>query len=477
MLPDDSQASPQLMTDLIERYELDLSRRAKKVSLHESIQQSLVSNPQISKQFALYQGLVWDSIATRREWLPSVTLDSPLAPAGYSQKSIEFYKRPQKTQVSSRDFTMQNGYQYNPQLKAAWSLLSLSRSSRLASQKDNIYSQELRLRQSIRELVFNVQSDYYALQMARQEEDVYQGIFDFSRNLIAQLSAQKSSPGYGKIIAALKARSLQSLSLRVSSQQEVIRLSAALASQMGLPGDAFVLPSQKLALDGEWTSRLNQTLQEASQRREEIKIAESQSNALSNQADALLRNYIPEVSIEAAAKFEANNYGLNKTGSEDYHQDGYTLDKSLGLRFKWTIFDSGVLAAQASSFRKKALASQKQAALDQLVINSQVKSAYAVYSSQLIQLPVVKRELDQSLLSLGLRVEESSYPTVTTISNLIQALDQYQSAASRWFLTIKKYNTATAQLYRYTSQWPNGVDELVGSSLQYLNGIDLEATR
>lgn len=474
-LPDDSQSSTQVMKDLIERYELDLSRHATKVSLQESIQESLANNPIALQQFSLYQGLVWDSISTRREWLPSISFDSPTGAIGYNQKLTEIYALPQSSRSWSRTFTLQNGSQFKPQLKLEWSLLNLSRSSRLSAQKDEIYSQGLRLRQSIRDLILGVQSDYYELQMARQEEDVFEGIYEFSKKLISSLESKELSINNEKIIAALRARSLQALSLRVSSQQNVIRLSASLSSRMALPVDSFVLPSERLMVDGRWNTSLMRAIEIAMARREEIRIAQSQASSFNNQANALVRRYVPEVAAEAVGKVENNSYRLNQTASDDYlSANGYTLDKTLGVQVKWKIFDSGVLAAQSSAFRKRALSSLQQSELDRLTIDAQVKSAYAVYSSQLIQLPVVKRELDQSLLSLELRSEQSKNPTVTSITNLIQALDQYQSAASRWFLTIQKYNTAVAQLYRYTSQWPTGVGSQVGSTLRYVSGINLE---
>ena len=476
-LPDNSESSTQIMSDLIERFELDLSRHAKRYSLEESIQRSLEKNPIALKEFRLYQGLIWDSIATRREWMPSITIDSPNGPVGYNRKLTEIYTLPESNNKWSRAFSLQEGSQGKPRVKIEWSILNLSRNSRLGAQKDSIDAQELKLRQSIRELVLDVQSDFYELQMARQEEDVFQGIYDFSRNLVAKLESNSSNQSGEKIIAALKARSLQALSLRVSAQQNVIRLSSSLASMMALPADSFVLPSERLAVNGDWGMKLLPTIDIARKRREEVKIAKVQADSFRQQAKALLRGYIPEVKVEAIGKVESSSYSLRQTQSDDYlDANGFTLDKSVGLNLSWKVFDSGVLAAQSSAFRKKESSSLQQSQLDLLNIDTQVKSAYAVYSSQLIQLPVVKRELDQALLSLELRYEQSQQPSVTTITNLIQAIDQYQSAASRWFVTIQKYNTAIAQLYRYTSQWPKGVGSQVDTALGYMSHVDLETT-
>ena len=102
------------------------------------------------------------------------------------------------------------------------------------------------------------------------------------------------------------------------------------------------------------------------------------------------------------------------------------------------------------------------------------KSAFGTYTGQLIQLPIVKRELDQSLLSLESRTEECKTLTPTSIANLVHSLDQYQNAASRLFLLINNYNIAVARLYRFTSQWPVGVDELIKSSLHDLSEVNLE---
>lgn len=468
--PNDSAA---VMAEMIRDYEINLSAVAKKMSLNECISQALENNPNIMRQFKLYEGLVWDSISTGREWLPALTLDSP---TGYRNKTIETYSFSQLNPPSTREFRLQNGSNLKPELKISWSLLNLSRSSLLQSQRDDIFSQGLRLRKDVRELVLGVQSDYYDLQRARQEEDVFNGIYELTQKLLRLSDSKNLSQESDDILAALKGRSLQALSLRVSSQQNVVRLSASLASRLALPPDSFILPSDKLALKERWNQRLNDTISTALERREEIKISNSQSKAATDRANSLVRKYIPEIAAEASAKLENDNFRLN-TNTSNYISttNAYTLDKLVGVRLKWTIFDSGVLAAQSSSFIKKAQASQAQAALDRLAVEAQVKTAYSAYAAQLIQLPVVKREIDQTLLSLKLRSEQANRNSVSSITNLIQALDQYQSAASRWFATLQQYNEAIAQLYRYSSKWPPGVASQISSNLDYIQGINMEA--
>lgn len=465
--------SAEVMAEMIRDYEINLSAVAKKMSLKECISLALENNPNIMRQFRLYEGLVWDSISTRREWLPALTLDSPI---GYRNKTIETYSFPKSNSSSFRDFRLQNGSNLKPELKISWSLLNLSRNSLLQSQREDIFSQKLRFRQDVRELVLSVQSDYYDLQRARQEEDVFNGIYEFTQKLLHLSDSEHLSQESDDILAALKARSLQALSLRVSSQQNVVRLSASLASRLALPPDSFILPSEKLVIKGRWDQRLNETISTALERREEIKISNSQSKAATDRAKSLVRKYIPEIAAEASGKLENDNFRLNtNTSNSTSTTNAYTLDKFVGVRFKWTIFDSGVLAAQSSSFRKRAQASQEQAALDRLAVEAQVKTAYSAYASQLIQLPVVKREIDQTLLSLQVRSEQANSDSVSSITNLIQALDQYQSAASRWFATLQKYNEAIAQLYRYSSKWPPGVASQISSKLDYFQGINMEA--
>jgi outer membrane protein TolC len=469
---DESIETAEAMAEMIRNYEIDLSKAAKKMTLDECISSALENNPDITRQFRLYEGLVWESISTRREWLPALTFNSPI---GYRNKKIETYTS-RSNSSSSRVIQLQDGSNLKPELKLSWSLLNLSRNSFLQSQQENIFSQELRLRQNVRELVLDVQSDYYDLQRARQEEDVYNGIYQLTSKLLRLISSRPLSHESDDFLAALKARSLQALSLRVSSQQNVIRLSASLASLLALPSNSFVLPSDKLVVKGRWDQRLNGTISTALERREEIKIAKSQSKASNELANSLIRKYIPELTAEAAVRLENDNYFLKTNTSDNSPRiNTYTLDKFAGVQVKWNIFDGGVLAAQSSSFRKKALASQEQAALDSLTIEAQIKLAYSAYVSQVINMPVVKRELRQTLASLRVSTEQANKNSLSSITDLIQALDQYQSAAIRWFTTLQKYNEAIAQLHRYSSKWPPGVSRKVSSRLDYIQGISMDA--
>ena len=464
----------EVMTELMRDYENDLTAVAKKISLNECINLALENNPNITRQFMLYEGLTWDSISTRREWLPALNMVSPM---GYRNKTIETYSFSKSNSSTSRRIRLQEGSNLKPELKLNWSLLNLSRNSLLQSQQENIFSQGLRLRQDVRELVLNVQSDYYHLQRERQEEDVFNGIHKLTLKLLRLRNSKNPSQQSNDILAALEARSLQALSLRVSSRQNVVRLSASLASRLGLPPGSFILPTEQLVRKGRWDQRLMDTISTALERREEIMISNSQSKASTGRANSLARKYIPEISAEVTGKLENDNFHLKTNTSDNTStSNAYTLDKSVGVRIKWKIFDSGVLAAQSSSLRKKAFASQEQAALDRLAVEAQVKTAYSSYGSQIIQIPVVKRELDQTLVSLQVRAEQANVNSASSVTNLIQALDQYQSAASRWFITLQKYNEAIAQLYRYSSRWPPGVASQISTKLDYIKGIDLESS-
>lgn len=466
------QISSETMKSLIKEMEIDLSRVAEKVSLDAAIHSALSRNPNLVEQYRLFQGLLWDSIATRREWLPSLNLDAPL---GFGSKSVELYSLPRASSWS-RELSLKNGTNFKPELKLAWSILNLSRVSRLESQKSTIAAQGLNLRQAARELILDVQEDYYSLQRARQEEDVYQGIYNFCQRKIGSFGpSPKHSNQDSQVLAALRARALQALALRVAAQQNVVRLSASLAKRMALPTGSFVLPDKHLEIYGHWQSKLNQSVQTALANREEIKIADLRADALNSQAEATLRRYIPELTAEGVMKIENENYQLSRSNSADLlSAKGLSVDNSVSLRMKWILFDSGVLAAQASGLRKKASAINKQAELDHLQISAEVKSAYASYSSQLIQLPVLKSELQQALTSLDLRAVQANALNADLITNLIQSLDQYQSAATRWFAAQQEYNSSIARLYRATSEWPVEIAPQLTDILGYLEGIDFQ---
>ncbi len=136
------------------------------------------------------------------------------------------------------------------------------------------------------------------------------------------------------------------------------------------------------------------------------------------------------------------------------------------------MFDSGVLAASASSLYKQASALEMQAKSERLDTARQVKSAYGEYTSQLILLPQTEEQFRAAERALT-QTQNSATTSDSYQTEFIQAIGQYQSAKINNLASIERYNTSIARLHNKTATWPEWVIPLIKSSIKFVRNVPL----
>lgn len=455
----------------IKKYIVDLDSLANRYSLIQAVEIGLASNPLLQRQYQQFQSISWKTIATRREWLPSLSISSTL---GLESKTTEAQRTQMPRSLSSNQFDLRSESLFRPIPKFSWSLINFSRSSLLQSQKTELMAQSLRVRQLARDLMLNIQTEYYNIQRIRKAQAVILTVKKICLD-IANIISTQSNESDQRQANSILARAASSESAWLSQQQQATARSAQLSALLAQPSNSYVLPSDNLIPSGEWGKDLDQSLLMARENREEIQISTLTSSSLRDQASAAMNRYLPEISLDALADYKYNQYELSKIGQTTEVGNGLIADVRAVMTVNWKFFDSGVNAAQATALRKSSQALLNQSSLDLLQAESQVKTAYADYITQLLQFPTIARELNKATRALEILLSEDPLGSQDYSVRLIQGVDQYEKAAEKWFEVQANYNISLAKLHRYTSTWPNEFLPVIRSGMIPLDGVNLDA--
>ena len=458
-------------TSRINEIEIDLSKRAKKISFKQAVTTALLNSPRPLQAYKNYQAAAWTAISTKRKWRPTLTGSIT---AGSSGSRFELNQLP-KGAAWERELTLREASNLKPKINLNWSIFNLSRTSILNSQELATQSSSVAVRSSIRDLILRVQESYYKLQELRELENTYQLIYEICMSQynrlrqIAKTSKTNSSEDYPD----LETRALEALTLRVLTQQQVINASSTLAAEIGLAEDSFVLPSETLEPHGKWTLGLEESLENALKLNDNITIADLNASTIYEEAKSKRLEYAPEISLEAKASYENEQFSIGNSASPDIRTArGLKSDYSIGAILKWKMFDSGVLAASASSLYKQASALEMQAKSERLDTARQVKSAYGEYTSQLILLPQTEEQFRAAERALT-QTQNSATTSDSYQTEFIQAIGQYQSAKINNLASIERYNTSIARLHNKTATWPEWVIPLIKSSIKFVRNAPL----
>lgn len=139
------------------------------------------------------------------------------------------------------------------------------------------------------------------------------------------------------------------------------------------------------------------------------------------------------------------------------------VESQFGLGFDWTIFDGGILRAEAAALRSRSRATQAQADLDRLSVTRQVRDSHAAMVISMIVEDTAAEQLAEARRSLAAAVRDyrsgrsDATRVVQTTSALREAADTYRGA-------VRRHNDAIAGLYRHSARWPEDTLPLLSSA-------------
>jgi outer membrane protein TolC len=435
-----------------------LKARARQASLQEALEQSLLNNPKLANSYSQIQASQWNLIAVRRQWYPQLTGAS----AGPAGSGFGFSGNTTRTLNSNQpgfepNTTYSNSTQALPALQLSWTFFNPSRGPSINAASESLRSQKLLFDVAARNLVLETQLAYFTLQEQQQLLRAYEDVLATTSSEVRRTEALFNN-GTASIsdVEQIRTQQYQNLGILISAYAQFVDASAALAQAMALPPGILVIPEDKLAAVGQWELPRADTLRQALALREEIQASLAQSASASWSATSLFNQYWPRFTLGASGSYATLNQAGGLPGSaltSNFQEQ--TLAGAVGIGFNWSIFDGGINAAQAELSKAQARQLLDQAAVQKLQVTREVEQAYANYQASQLALES-SREQAAAALRAATAIRERFNIGFADMTSVVQTLNQAISAANAYARSQREYNSAVANLYRSSSQWPEG---------------------
>lgn len=439
--------------------------------LQKCLQLGLKQNLLLSAGYASIQQQNYTKLSMQLENLPTISIGSvsPFLGKIHTYNSDTTYQQivpnqneqitvVEDTTISSDSFRAK---QFGPQITLTWSFFQPALWASIEAQGAVVSQEQLAFDVTARSAVLQIQQAYYQLQASKLLIDAYEKIFNLNAQQV-DLVESKFAVGLVNIgsVDQAKTQFYSQASELIQYYNQYFEDSAKLAFALNQPNDLIILPDRPLSQASTWTQSLDSTMEQALAIREEIKkYLESERSAIWNARAAVLK-YLPTLS------FEANYYGEYQNGTYQQYpypkvdRDSVYESTSFGLNFSWDIFDGGVSAANAMSYKAEARNAYFMAEHTKIQVREQVRTAYSKFKLSDIK-------LNNSILNL--KAAEQSYAAqlarykvgLSDMTSIVQSIQQLGEAIQSKTNALLDFNDSVAELYRYSAQWPDGVEIFV----------------
>jgi outer membrane protein TolC len=449
------------MTQMQERF---IKASTNLISVNDAIKLAIANNPSLQIAKSAIDSQYYDLLAARRQWIPTLVFANTLPTLGsYNSKSFVKYKNeplggvPQDYQINSKYYT------FAPEIQASWTFLSVPRAGAIKSNFYGLKSEQYLYSVSLRNLILSVQQAYYQVQSAKKLIDSFTQIYLINKRQLEILDARYSKKliDLGSL-SQTKAQYYQQLSQLISAYNQYFSACAQLSNVIGEKNYQDFVPADDLKATGSWDKDLSQTIQEAIMLREEIKSNLAMANSYKWTASALYGTYYPTFTLSALGTLTIDNGNISQPSyvqsTNNYDYSLSTVSSTVGLGFTWSLFDGGVNAASAKSYQAQAKQQLLTSIQNEELVASQVKSAFYLYQTSIESVKVTKQALDaanqaQKVANIRFQI---GFGDITTV---VQTIQLYGQAYTSYISALLDYNTAVAQLYRYSAVYPESIEQ------------------
>ena len=166
---------------------------------------------------------------------------------------------------------------------------------------------------------------------------------------------------------------------------------------------------------------------------------------------------MPKLSLtgQLASPNQTTSSGSLLGGTPETTSVNQAFQTQVGIGFDWTLFDGGILAAEAEALRSRSRQALAQADLDRLTVTRQVQDNQAQLVNSLILIKAGADQLSVAGVSLG-EASRAYLRGRGDATRVVQASNAYRDAFETYFASLRQHNTAIAALYRHAARWPSG---------------------
>lgn len=464
--PNTTDPSLQRMTILQDRF---AKASTNLIDVNDAINLAIANNPSLQIAKSSIDSQYYDLLSARRQWMPTLVFSNSQPTLGiYNASSRISYKNKPNSGVPQFYGITSDYYTFAPEILASWNFFSVARTGAIKSNYYGLQSEQFLYAVSLRNLILSVQQAYYQVQSAKKLIDSFNNIYEINKRQLEILQARYSKKliDLGSL-SQTKAQYYQQLAQLISAYNQYFSACAQLSNVIGQRDFADFVPTDELKATGSWTKTLTQTIKEATVLREEIKANLSKAKSYQWTSSALYGTYYPTFSISALGTLSINNGISSKPSFEqsnlNYDYGISTATSTVGLGFTWSLFDGGVNAATAKSYQAQAKQQLLTAIQNEELVASQVKNAFYLYQTSIESVQVTKKALDaaneaQKVANLRFQI---GFGDITTV---VQTIQLYGQAYTAYISALLDYNTAIAQLYRYSAIYPESIADTANSN-------------
>ena len=458
------------------------SATATRLSLEDCIRLSFENNPGVQKTIADLRSSKDNLIATQREWNPTVTIQGNSLPkstyresfAGENRSSNK--KAPKRKQESS---TATISGEDSAALSATlnWKYLDFSRQPRINSRSSAYDAQEYVYISFSRNLIAQVQSEYFRLISLIDLVQSYTLIVDAQLENAKAIDAKFSAGRVSLLdVGQVYSQLYNSMTSLVSFINQYYETSSRLASLIALPdSENLITPTDDNKFYGRWKLDLPASIQSASNNNEKIKASLETAQVNRWEGIAQLNTALPSFNLGASAGWRSNNMRTSTYRTSCPNQIcspttqsslpwNSSSDISVYMGFTWTLYQGGINNANASASFNRSKSFEYQALDDKNLLISQVKTNFNSLDANIISFNSAEAAVysSRTAYDAALARLRAGLTDITTVNQSIQA---YQDAIRTRASSIRDYNIALAELYSAAAIWPANTENLAVGQL------------
>ena len=463
----------------LQKLQDNINKQSIVISLEDAISLGVKNNPSLEVAFREIQELEWQLIRAKRAWYPTFIINGGTPFTGYNwstyvknnystqskpktlqtaatPQTISAVASPQSIQTKSKTFNTIATASIN------WNFLDLSRQPDINAAEESLKRQKLLFKLSARNLILQIQQNYFSIQSNSQLIDSFSEIYSINKQQLDILSARQSI-GMTTVLDVQQTKSqlYSQLNQLVYYTQQYITNTGRLAENLALPPRSLAIPNEKAKIHGVWTQDLSQTIEQALQQREEVLANIASAEAAKWRGIAALKKYLPVFSIQASGDLDLTNGYQDILVSENPNnqsEDQQNWEAIIGIGFQWNVFDGGISAANAESQFAQSRKLLAQTSLSKLQITQQVRSSYG--NMETAKIGILSAEEAYRSAEIAQEAARARFDVgVGDIFSVVQAISLLSTAALQKSQSTLSYNNSIAELYRYSANWPMNSNE------------------
>jgi OMF family outer membrane factor len=430
------------------------------ISLRQAVNLAEVNNPSlkvVASQVEQAQSNLRAQIAL---WYPSLALSSSAFPA--YQGGERSSALPNNAPSFSRTTT--SIWQMDATLQASWRLIDPTRTPTIAAARDQFEKAKNQYLIALRDLRLQVAQSYLDLQQADD------GVRIGQESVRASLVSLRDAKARFQAGVATKLEVLQAETQLARDQQVLTGFLAAqaigrrlLASQLDLPQTITPTASDPSLVLGVWRPSLQESIVAAYAFREELDQALLDISIANSDANAQLAQSQPFLNIVNSLTTSRSNGYNNRLPTQDLSgQYSWSVDNSVGLTFRWDLFDGGAARARYRQDKQRAQENVFRFADRRDTIRKDVEESFYELEKNNRNITTTAQEVlsaRESLRLARLRFQAG----VTTQREVVDTQRDLTQAEVRYSSAISDYNKRLVELQRRT-----GLDQIASCALPSL---------